>query len=152
MDMKLKAIREENDLTQSELANDLNISRSVYGMWEIEQDFIPVKRLNDFCNYFGVSIDYVLGFTNIKNYKNFNKNIDFDKIKERVKILRKNKNLTQGKLSSKINIAQSLISKYENGTNMILTCNLIEYCRFFEVSADYLLGRIDEPLKISKSF
>ena len=121
-------------------------------MWELEQDFIPVKRLNDFCNYFNISIDYVLELSDIKQYANFKKEIDKNKIKERVKFLRKEKKLTQERLASKINIAQSLISKYENGTNMILTCNLIEYCRFFGVSADYLLGKIDEPIKISKSF
>lgn len=152
MDMILKTIREEHGLTQIELAKELNISRSVYGMWELEQDFIPVKRLNDFCNYFNISIDYVLELSDIKQYANFKKEIDKNKIKERVKFLRKEKKLTQERLASKINIAQSLISKYENGTNMILTCNLIEYCRFFGVSADYLLGKIDEPIKISKSF
>lgn len=34
--MRLKEIREENNLKQFEVANILKVSRSVYGMWEVE--------------------------------------------------------------------------------------------------------------------
>ena len=144
--MRLKEIRIENNLRQIEVANILNVSRSAYAMWEVEQDIIPLRRLNDFCNEFNVSLDYILELSDLKNYPNSNKDIDLDKMKIRITTLRKNAHLTQEKLSKKLNITRSLISKYENGTNLILTSFLIEYSNFFKISADYLVGRIDEEI------
>lgn len=144
--MRLREIREDNNLSQFELAQALNVSRSVYGMWETEHDIIPLKRLNDFCNYFNVSFDYVLELTDIRYYPNNKSNFDRLLIKDRLKALRLSYKFTQEKLSKKLNITRSLISKYENGTNLILTSFLIEYSNFFKISADYLVGRIDEEI------
>ncbi len=141
--MKLKEIREENNKTQKDIANILKVARSSYGMWEQEQDFIPLNRLNDFSNYFNVSIDYILGLNNHKTYSNSKKEIDYNLLKKRLKDLRKNNHLTQEALSKNLNMTRSLISKYENGTNIILTSFLISYCQYFNVSADYLLGKIN---------
>lgn len=148
--MRLKTIREENNLKQLDVANKLKVSRSVYGMWEVEQDIIPIKRLNDFCNEFNVSFDYVLELTNIKNYPNSKKEIDIDKMQVRLTTLRKNANMTQDKLSQKLNITRSLISKYEHNINLILTSNLLEYSKYFAISSDYLVGKIDEEIKLKE--
>lgn len=141
--MRLKEIREANSLKQHEVASKLNVSRSVYGMWEVEQDIIPIRRLNDFCNEFNVSFDYVLELTDIKNYPNSNKEIDIDKLCVRLTTLRKNAKMTQDKLSQKLEITRSLISKYEHNINLILTTYLLSYSKYFNISSDYLVGRID---------
>lgn len=141
--MRLKEIREANSLKQIEVANRLNVSRSVYGMWEVEQDIIPIRRLNDFCNEFNVSFDYVLELTDIKNYSDSSKEINIDKLKVRLTTLRKEAKLTQDKLSEKLEITRSLISKYEHNTNLILTTYLLNYSKYFNISSDYLVGRID---------
>lgn len=146
--MRLKDIREEHNLKQFEVANLLKVSRSVYGMWEVEQDTIPLKRLNDFCNEFNVSFDYVLELTQIKNYPNSKEEIDIHKLQVRLTTLRKKANFTQDKLSQKLNITRSLISKYEHNINLILTNNLIEYAKYFAISSDYLVGKIDEEIPL----
>ena len=147
--MRLREIREDNNLSQFELAQALNVSRSVYGMWETEHDIIPLKRLNDFCNYFNVSFDYVLELTDIRYYPNNKSNFDRLLIKERLKALRLSYKFTQEKLSKKLNITRSLISKYENGINLILTFNLYLLAKKYNVSVDYLLGKTDEPKYLS---
>lgn len=141
--MRLKEIREENSLKQFEVAKKLNVSRSSYGMWEVEQDVIPIRRLNEFCNEFNVSLDYVLELTDIKNYPDSNKEIDLNKLQVRITTLRKNNGYTQDKLSQKLEITRSLISKYEHGANLILTTYLLSYSKFFNISSDYLVGKID---------
>ncbi len=141
--MRLKEIREANFLKQIEVANKMKVSRSVYGMWEVEQDIIPIRRLNDFCNEFNVSFDYVLELTDIKNYPNSSKEIDINKLQVRLTTLRKSAKLTQDKLSEKLEITRSLISKYEHNTNLILTSYLLSYSKYFNISSDYLVGRID---------
>lgn len=146
--MRLKDIREEHELKQKEVASLLGVSRSVYAMWETEHDFIPILRLNNFCNIFKISLDYALELTNIKNYPNSKKEIDYLKLTERLKNLRKENHLTQDKLSQKLNITRSLISKYENNNNLILTSFLIEYSKYFNISCDYLVGKIDAKIKL----
>ena len=146
--MNLKDIREEQELTQWEVASKLKVSRSVYGMWEQGRDIIPLKRLNQFCNLFNVSMDYALGLTDRRNYPDSKIEIDREKLKTRIRNLRKENNLTQVELSSLINITRSLISKYESGKNLILTGFLLEYALKFRISIDYLVGRIDDKVPI----
>lgn len=148
--MKLKEIREANGLTQFTTSKLLGVSRGTYSLWEVEHDLIPLKRLNTFCNLFNVSIDYALEFTNLKCYPNLNKEIDMFKSSKRLKIMRKNKHHTQDYIGKKFNLNRSLISKYEKGDNLISTTFLIEYVKLYNISADYLLGKIDNPITITK--
>ena len=77
--------------------------------------------------------------------------MDKNIIRLRLKDLRKEAKLTQEELAHKLNITRSLISKYETGVNLILTSFLIEYARFFNISSDYIMGRIDEKIELKKS-
>lgn len=63
------------------------------------------------------------------------------KINERLKQLRKDNGLTQTELSKKLNIGQTTIAAYENGTHDPQIFSLIAYADFFGCSVDFLLGR-----------
>ena len=56
--------------------------------------------------------------------------------------------MTQEVLSKKLTMNRSLISKYESGHTIISTTFLTEYSKLFSLSSDYLLGKIDEKIKI----
>lgn len=58
----------------------------------------------------------------------------------RLKTLRKKKNLKQDELASLLNISNSAISSYERGLRTPDFELLIRMAKFFEVSTDYLLG------------
>jgi len=146
--MRLKEIREVSSVTQFTVSNYLKVSRGTYGMWENEKDIIPIKRLVNFCNLFNVSVDYVLGFTNTKNYKNHKNTININLSKERLKKVRKINKHTQDYIGKIFNLNRSLISKYEKGSTIISTTFLIEYVKLYEISADYLLGLINEQIII----
>lgn len=141
--MKLKEIRIENNLSQEDIASILKVSRSTYSLWELNIDLIPIKRLLLFSDYFNISIDYILELSNIKKYPN-NKKYDITLSSKRIKNLRINNNYTQDKLASILKIDRSLLSKYESGANPISTTFLIAYAKTFNISCDYLLGKIDE--------
>ena len=64
---------------------------------------------------------------------------------ERLKQLRKEKQLTQSELGEKINVTKVSISGYESGNRTPDTDTLQKLADFFEVSTDYLLGRTDTP-------
>ena len=147
--MRLKEIREESELKQFTVSKLLNISRGTYSCWELELDLIPLKRLNDFCNIFNCSIDYALGFTNIKNYKHSKKDININLSAKRLKEIRKEHKHTQDYLGKKLSLNRSLISKYEKGHTIISTTFLIEYIKLYHISADYLLGKIDNKISLN---
>ena len=141
----MKLLRTYELITQEEMAKILNIKRSTYKEYELQNSIIPLFHLNNFCNYFNVSVDYLLGLTNKKNYNNSQKEINKEISGQRLQALRKECKLTQQELANFIKIDKSTISKYENGINLIATPFLYDICKKYNVSADYLLGKIDEP-------
>jgi len=61
-------------------------------------------------------------------------------IGEKIKNLREDNNLTQVMLGKKLNMTQRKISYIENNQFEPSIQDIIEICKFFNVSADYLLG------------
>ncbi len=141
----LKNLRDEKEVTQKEVANHLNISRSAYNDYESQKTIFPVKHLNALCNYFNISIDYLFDFTKTKNYLNTSKEINIKEAGNRLKEFRKEQKLTQVKLASELNTTFSNIAFYEKGRNLIATPFLYAICKTYHISADYLLGRTDSP-------
>ena len=66
-------------------------------------------------------------------------------MENRLRILRKEKGLTQVSLQMKTGIEQALISKYESGERVPPTDTLVILADFYGVSIDYILGRTDNP-------
>lgn len=77
--------------------------------------------MNSLCNYYNVSMDYMLGLSNKNSFNNGKYNIDKKIIGMRLKIFRKEKNITQEELASTLNTTHSTISAYESGKTTILT-------------------------------
>ena len=142
--IKIKDLRDKYDLTQKKKKKIMGVSKSTYGRWETDETIIPLNHLNNLCNYFKVSMDYMTGLSKIKCYDNINKKLNKEIIGERIKKFRKDHNLTQEKLASSINTTHSTISAYENGKTMILTAFAYNICKKYNISLDYLVGRIDE--------
>lgn len=63
---RIRALREDNDLTQKEIASILNMSQTGYSKYETGENDIPTKILIDLAKYYNTSIDYLLGVTDIK--------------------------------------------------------------------------------------
>ena len=142
---RLVELRENNFIKQYDIANILNIHKGAYNQYETEHVIIPIKHLNTLCNYFDVSIDYIFGFTKDKNYKNYKKIIDKNIAGNNLKYFRKENKITQDKLAKELNVSRTTITEYERGTNLIATPFLYDICKKYNISADYLLGKIDEP-------
>lgn len=139
---KIKEIRINAKINQEETAKRLKVNRSSYAMWESGNEIIPIKRLLDFSNIFNVSIDFCLGL-NTKNNQitNYNKEKSITRLKE----FRKEQKLTQEKLAKILNTNKSVICGYEKGRYIIATPFLYQICKKYNISADYLLGKIDHP-------
>ena len=64
---RVKQLRLKAGMTQHELADMLNLSRSAVAGYESEEKQASVKIIKELSNIFNVSIDYLLGETDIKN-------------------------------------------------------------------------------------
>lgn len=62
----------------------------------------------------------------------------------RLKELRKSEGMSQSLLASKIGVAQSNVSDWENDISRPEYENLIKLANIFDVTTDYLLGLSDE--------
>lgn len=145
---RLVELREEKELKQQELAKIIGMDNSVFSKYEKEYEIIPIKHLNTLCNFFHVSFDYVFGFTSELNYDNSIVEIDPSIVGERLKEFRREHDLTQEKLASILNMARSALANYERGRNIVATPFLYTICSKYHVSADYLLGKIDEKINL----
>jgi XRE family transcriptional regulator len=90
---RLKELRKNKGLTQSELANIINnelsskekpISKMIISNWENNKNRIKIERARQLANYFDVSVDYLLGYDTDPN-KDFS-----DVIKQNMELFSKN--------------------------------------------------------------
>lgn len=58
---RIKMLREENGLTQADLAKILGITRSSVNAWEQGLNVPSTAYIVELSNYFGVSTDFILG-------------------------------------------------------------------------------------------
>lgn len=56
----LRGLREDKDLTQTEVANHLKIGRTMYRRYETGETEIPMRHVKSLCLLYGVSSDYIL--------------------------------------------------------------------------------------------
>lgn len=64
---------------------------------------------------------------------------------ERIKMLRKQKNIKQSELGEMVGLTYTAISDIERGRRTTTIEKLVAIADYFEVSIDYLVGRTDNP-------
>ena len=67
---------------------------------------------------------------------------------ERLKHLREDRDLKQTDIAKLLKTTPQQISKWETGAQMMGVDKYISLAKFYNVSADYLLGLIDTPKKL----
>lgn len=68
---RLKQLRKERGITQERLASILGVERSSVGKYEGKSKILPSDDVKKrIAEYFGVSVDYMLGLTDIRSSEN----------------------------------------------------------------------------------
>ena len=147
---KLKDLRENQELTMQDLANQLNIAKSSYSLWEEGIERIPLERLISICDFFNVSLDYLMDNTNTPKYQNSQKGLDKNILKNNLKLLRKDLKYTQDAFAKLLNLNRTTIINYEKGLTIPLLDHLLFISKNFNISLDYLLGKTKEPKYLNK--
>lgn len=63
---RMRALREDHDLTQTDIAKMLGIAQTTYSQYELYKRPMPIEYLVALCKYYEVSADYMLGLTDKK--------------------------------------------------------------------------------------
>jgi transcriptional regulator with XRE-family HTH domain len=68
--LRIRDIREDNNLTQKRISEILNCTQQTYSRYETGEITIDIFNLIKLANYYKTSTDYLLGLTDeIKPYK-----------------------------------------------------------------------------------
>ena len=69
----------------------------------------------------------------------------YKKLGKSIKSYRELRGLTQEKLAKLLNVVKGTIGNYESARALIATPFLYTICKKYNISADYILGKVDEP-------
>ena len=61
---RIRYLREKNDMTQTDLANKLGISRSAVNSWEMSLSSPSITNIIEMSQIFNVTADYILSTSN----------------------------------------------------------------------------------------
>lgn len=63
---RIRNLREDMDMTQTEIASVLNISQRTYSRYENDEHAIPIEILSALADFHHTSVDYLIGRTDVK--------------------------------------------------------------------------------------
>ncbi len=63
---RIRDLREDQDLTQTQIAKMLGMSQTGYSKYETGENDIPTQILIKLADYYGTTVDYILGRSNQK--------------------------------------------------------------------------------------
>lgn len=64
---RIRALREDHDLTQAYIANLLNVGQRTYADYELGKTRIPVDSLIKLAKFYNVDMNYITGISNTKH-------------------------------------------------------------------------------------
>lgn len=65
---RIRALREDNDYTQTYIASLLNVGQRTYADYELGKTRIPVDSLVILARFYNVDMNYITGVSNTKHY------------------------------------------------------------------------------------
>ena len=66
MTLRIRDLREDKDLKQRQLAELLHCDQSLYSKYERGERPLPLEHAETLADFYGVSVDYLLGRTDVK--------------------------------------------------------------------------------------
>ena len=106
---KLKKLRRSRDLTQEEVATHIGISYQAISKWERGDGYPDITMLPALANYFGVSVDELIGMDEISSSNKL------DEINQKWK-----ENRATGKHKENVSLMRSALKKYPNNALLLI--------------------------------
>lgn len=68
MELRIRDIREDRDISQKEISELLLCDQSLYSKYELGKRDLPLRLAVKLAEYYGVSLDYLVGLTDIPDF------------------------------------------------------------------------------------
>ena len=146
--LKLKELRQKNNLTQDQLADELNTryhlneSKATISQFEHNKRIPDLDRLINIVYHFQVSLDYLCS-------NKSNDNVRCTNPGTRIKRLIKKNGLSQKEFVEKFNEkygysdSEATVSQYVNNKRTPEIDKMVKIANFFNVTLDYIMCRTD---------
>ena len=145
---RIKELRTEIKMSQKEFAKIFGIAQNTLSQYETGKREPDTGLLLKMSNYFCVTIDYLLGNSNIRNSET---NLDNQKtLLPRLKQLRTEKGVSQQTIADYLGITRQSYTNYELGNREADYVTLTKLANYFETTVDYLIGNTDKKNPLPK--
>lgn len=131
---RIKQIREEAGLTQTEFGELFGVVKQTVSSWENGISNPTAETLMDISVHFGVATDYLLGISDQRE-------TSINTLGKLIKQLREGEDLTQKELADILLINRSTLAGYETDNKQPPYHVLVRLANYFDTTVDYLLGR-----------
>ncbi len=139
--LRIKALRRESGLSQTELAKQLDKSLRCVQKYEKGETDMSLSVVNDIARALRVSPACILG-------EDYGKEEVMAGVKlgERIRAIRKNAGCSQKEFCSRLGIPQSTLSAYETDRMQPTVATLIHIATEFNASIDWICGLDNSPV------
>lgn len=159
---RIKELRLSADMTQEEFGKKFGIVKSTVSLYESGKSTPNDELKKQICDYFNISVDYLLGVSDDKhrNSPSDDKGFFFffffdDKDLQEVfvsalKTALETQNMTVSELCEKTEIDVDTCNQYLTGEHAPTLEHLVELSKALDVSIDYLLGQVPKISQAEK--
>lgn len=159
---RIKELRLSADMTQEEFGKKFGIVKSTVSLYESGKSTPNDELKKQICDYFNISVDYLLGVSDDKhrNSPSDDKGFFFffffdDKDLQEVfvsalKTALETQNMTVSELCEKTEIDVDTCNQYLTGVHAPTLEHLVKLSKALDVSIDYLLGQVPKISQAEK--
>lgn len=159
---RIKELRLSADMTQEEFGKKFGIVKSTVSLYESGKSTPNDELKKQICDYFNISVDYLLGVSDDKHRNSPSDDRGFffffffdDKDLQEVfvsalKTALETQNMTVSELCEKTEIDVDTCNQYLTGEHAPTLEHLVELSKALDVSIDYLLGQVPKISQAEK--
>lgn len=159
---RIKELRLSADMTQEEFGKKFGIVKSTVSLYESGKSTPNDELKKQICDYFNISVDYLLGVSDDKHRNSPSDDNGFffffffdDKDLQEVfvsalKTALETQNMTVSELCEKTEIDVDTCNQYLTGEHAPTLEHLVELSKALDVSIDYLLGQVPKISQAEK--
>lgn len=139
---RIKDLREDNDYTQEQISQILNVKRYNYAKWENGDRNISLKIADELSILYNVPLAYIFNLTNKYDKDIRIKPVDYNILISNLLNLKKKNNLSYREIATSIGVSSSNCYKYFNNKLVIPVHILIDLSLYFKVDVDELCSKL----------
>ena len=137
MKNRLRGLRKGKDLNQAQIAAVLRISQRGYSKYETGENDIPTQVLLRLADFYGVSVDYLLGRDETPTAQPPRGGSG----RLQLAALRREHGMTQAQAAAMLGCSASLYARYERGERPLPLPLAVKLADLYGVTLDRLAGR-----------